>query len=431
MKYFKNLNLKNIQQYLLLLFVFLLPWQTRYFFIAGELNGDYWETSSLFIYGYECFALIILGLAFLRKQISKRWVLILLGGSLFYLLFQYFFTDNRILFSAVQLIRLNIIGSLSYLIYSLGKKEKNAFMRIWVLSALLQVLFICFEFYGQLDLFGANKWLGIAHHHPEDLGVSVINLEGERWLRPYGTLPHPNILGGYLGLSYFLYLNFLKKLNGLLSKKEYYLNFAIEFVLLWGVLLTFSRSALVATAVGLIIFWGKQVFEKKKLPWQEFGKYFLIFILFFSIHFPLLRERVNINNYVENISISERQNQYDEANAIWRDNLLLGVGIDNYEYALAKEDQYSFPVWTYQPLHNTWLLIMIELGLFFGLLLCVFFYRWHHALQAMLIHSVFSFIFVVGLFDHYWWTTISSFYWLVLALVLILKKWHNVEKENT
>ena len=56
----------------------------------------------------------------------------------------------------------------------------------------------------------ACKWLGMAEHNAGDLGTSVIETIsstdgiGERWLRAYGGLDHPNVIGGLLVVGILL-----------------------------------------------------------------------------------------------------------------------------------------------------------------------------------------------------------------------------------
>ena len=51
----------------------------------------------------------------------------------------------------------------------------------------------------------------MAVHKAEELGTSVVETVGadglgERWLRAYGGLDHPNILGGILAVALLLFI---------------------------------------------------------------------------------------------------------------------------------------------------------------------------------------------------------------------------------
>ena len=74
-------------------------------------------------------------------------------------------------------------------------------------GAFLQACLGIYQFFTQSSF--ACKWLGMASHNAQDLGVSVIEtLSGERWLRAYGGLDHPNIFGGFLCFSILILISF-------------------------------------------------------------------------------------------------------------------------------------------------------------------------------------------------------------------------------
>ena len=56
---FKHM-LKKILDYLLMLFLFLLPWQTRWFYQSGSLNGGYWEYGTFSLYGTQILLWLII-----------------------------------------------------------------------------------------------------------------------------------------------------------------------------------------------------------------------------------------------------------------------------------------------------------------------------------------------------------------------------------
>ena len=77
----------------------------------------------------------------------------------------------------------------------------------FLISAIIQAFLGIWQFFTQSSF--ASKWLGMALHDASDLGTSVIQIIGsdgfwQRWLRAYGGLDHPNILGGLLGIGVFV-----------------------------------------------------------------------------------------------------------------------------------------------------------------------------------------------------------------------------------
>ncbi|HEX8683387.1 MAG TPA: O-antigen ligase family protein [Ardenticatenaceae bacterium] len=87
------------------------------------------------------------------------------------------------------------------------------------------------------------------------MGASIIEVEGARWLRAYGLTFHPNVLGGFLSAGLLLGLPLLERLWA-----------RCLWWLLWlGLLLTFSRSAWVATALALPLTVGWLVWQRQPL----------------------------------------------------------------------------------------------------------------------------------------------------------------------
>jgi hypothetical protein len=109
------------------------------------------------------------------------------------------------------------------------------------------------------------KVLGEFQVDPASSGTVIVQAGDIRWLRPYGLLPHPNMLGG------FLVIGLLGVFSWSLSeqKKCWFLGAVIFVFGLWTLFLSFSRSAWLAFAVGLLflliltfkLWW----FEQKRL----------------------------------------------------------------------------------------------------------------------------------------------------------------------
>ena len=132
---------------------------------------------------------------------------------------------------------------------------------------------------------------------------------------------------------------------------------------------------------------------------------------------------------LETMSRIERTDSYGESLDIIKDHWYQGVGVGNYTQALHDSDT-SREVWDYQPVHNIYLLIATEVGVF-GLAAFLIVLYWplsisfYHRRRALVGSSFFagtSFSFaallLVGLFDHYPWSLSFGilFFWLLLAL---------------
>jgi hypothetical protein len=77
----------------------------------------------------------------------------------------------------------------------------------------------------------------------------VLDPSGDRLLRAFGTFPHPNVLGGYLALALVLLPLLLR------TRRSVWLGLPIGLLLAAGLLVSFSRAAWLAAAVGLGVWW--------------------------------------------------------------------------------------------------------------------------------------------------------------------------------
>jgi O-antigen ligase len=90
--------------------------------------------------------------------------------------------------------------------------------------------------------------LGEFRIDPARSGVSVVTSGDTRWLRPYGLLPHPNILGGYLAVALLAGVYNLLALG----RRAAWAVGALLLAGLWAFWLTFSRGAWVGFAGGAL-----------------------------------------------------------------------------------------------------------------------------------------------------------------------------------
>jgi len=88
----RGLILQEVQHVLALLFLFLLPWQTRYIWKYGQLNGGYWEYGTGSLYVTEILLWVILVLFFVNNFLKKEvWVGLFKNKNVFSLVFAGFF----------------------------------------------------------------------------------------------------------------------------------------------------------------------------------------------------------------------------------------------------------------------------------------------------------------------------------------------------
>jgi len=377
--------LRKSTEYLTYLFIFILPWQAKLILRPGETNY-----SELSLYVSHALLLLIL-LLFLAVRLREksgdeenRPLIYSLVALEVFIFISIFFAPDQILAAYRYFIFLT--GLSLFFIVRFGTAPRsyqdplfNKFTLIYsfLASVFVQALLAIYQFLTQTSF--AFKYLGIAAHNPSTLGTAVIETANGRWLRAYGGLDHPNILGGVIAISLIFSAYLLAKKKMLNTNKQVWSSvflFISYFISLYALFFTFSRSAWLALAFGffalLIIF----IINKDKWVLSRF-----IALVFFSAiligiaalpYQELLMVRLDAQTRLEQKSITERQAYLVQARDILQEKFFTGVGVGNYSVAVGLADQNKKPAWEYQPVHNTFLLLWTESGLFAFLSFLVF-----------------------------------------------------------
>ncbi len=411
-------SFKKIIQYLLYLLVFLLPLQTRWIIMPGELNGYFeYGTISLYLTDILLVLVFVMFLLYRAKQdtegnIDIIWILV--GIFEFFVFVSIFFAPEiklaiyayiRFLFGLALffLVSNPLFDSQKLLISFLGGSFIEAVLGIW------QFLFqASFE----------SKWLGIARHFAWVLGDSVVETAMGRWLRAYGGLDHPNIFGGLMAVSILFLFIFIKRRSSIFC--------AALFVYWTAFIFSFSRAAWLGVLGGLIFYFLASILKKEHRVFiiKSILSIFVLTIILSLIYNDLFFARLNSQNRLELKSNEERIYLLQEAKYLIRKHIVFGTGIGNYNIAVFKEIDNSRPSYAYQPVHNVFLLIGVEVGVF-GLIsfLIFIFYLiyllWQkHNFGAL---SILLSIFIMIMFDHWWWSLHFGIllFWFILGILSI------------
>jgi putative inorganic carbon (HCO3(-)) transporter len=143
----------------------------------------------------------------------------------------------------------------------------------------------------------------------------------------------------------------------------------------------------------------------------------LFAVILISIYSQLFFSRLDTSNRLEVKSISERQEQVIEAKTIIKDNLYFGVGMGNYSLAL--KDYYpNKDIYELQPVHNSFLLLTAEIGIF-GFISFLLFFIYLFAIafnrKQVLYISLWLALLLIMLAEH--WLVSLHFGWLIMALI--------------
>ena len=433
-------KLKKFSDALTLIAVFLLPLQTRYIWEAGQLNQGPYEYTTIALYATDLLIIAAIGLAALASLFDRQrtdkfhykiyWLLIL--GLLFFTCGSIFVASDRLLTLFVWA-RLAIGAGLAWLVI-ISRLDYKKILAVLLAAVCLQGALAVWQFNRQATW--GNKWLGLASHQPSELGVSVVEITPpnslpERWLRAYGSLDHPNMLGGLTGLgliiAVYLFINLNKTKN--LRTKEVALSLALILTTA-GLFFSFSRAAILGASLALLLL---TIFQLKN--WQRLlltGLIIGLTIFILSVPYGRLYntrlavlDGATVGARLETKSLAERATYLKDALALIKKHPLWGVGAGNYGLAVAQEivpEQLSY---YYQPVHNVFLLILAEvgaLGLIFWLVLLLkllidaFNHRPTIALNLSLLAPPITIMF----FDHWLWSLHFGvlFFWLLVGLII-------------
>ena len=492
--------LKRIQNYLFYILIFCISWQTRWIISSGELNNGYSEYLTYSLYAIDILLIINFIIFFClnwknnnqakkqscdklneaqknhetrqccdklneaQKNHETRQCLVSTGEQRFlfptiknlkikiywYLLavfelsiFISIFRSSDIQLAFYKYAHFLLGVGIFFLILNI-KITSRKIIQIFILGLAMQASLGIWQFMTQSSF--ASTYLGIAKQIASQGGVSVIETlaPAERWLRAYGGLSHPNILGGVLILGLlFLVRLILDKIDedilpcrdaltgrlydydGVFNTKIFYLIICNIFIL--GIFFSFSRAAWLSLIISIIfiIFFRNSKFFKKNIFSKNYKLLILNLLFLFILIFPyyhLVNTRLGGAARLERQSNIERINLLEEAKNIIHKNLFLGAGAGNYILALHESDP-NRPSYTYSPVHNTLLLIWAELGLlglvsFIALLVYAFWWNWQR--RQFINATIILAMFILMNFDHWWWSLHFGilFFYLILGLVL-------------
>ncbi|MEJ5199070.1 MAG: O-antigen ligase family protein [Anaerolineae bacterium] len=239
------------------------------------------------------------------------------------------------------------------------------------ISGALQSGLGCAQFLAQ-HTFGLKR-LGEVTVWPEWPGASVITIEGVRVLRAYGLTQHPNLLAGILLIAMLAAAGLALQPHGRGSGVAV----ALAGANFGGLLLTFSRAAWLALAVGGLVMAGLLLRRSVSAPVVNRRSVVglltllaLIATLFIATQWRLLLPRLGWTwEGVEVRSADERAGLEASAWTLIRERPFTGVGYGNFAIALWLRQPSALAAYPiYQPVHRAPLLAAAELGIGGGLI---------------------------------------------------------------
>jgi hypothetical protein len=340
-------------------------------------------------------------------------------------------------------------------------------------------------------------WLKESLISPQITGVAKVILHEETYVRAYGLFPHPNIFGGYLLFSIILTLLYTKlfhveQFNSIQEGKKHgkikcstwniftvlsnivprgtILLQIIIIIQLLALLLTFSKSAIIGLFIGLFyiktLLGGNNVppastrgnirlltrggrgtfigrLKTKMFHVEHFKRKAILLIGILILFFIVARPDI-YSLFAK--SLQERAFYLNISNKTLLTNPFLGLGAGQIVPNMAIN--YDLPFWQYQPVHNVYLIIANEYGIFMLLFFLVYIYllfmdnkcstrldsrrrslvdarrAWNIHTEAKTISAIYlrgallGFLFIM-LFDHYFWDIAQGqiLLWILFGMI--------------
>lgn len=398
-----------------------LPWQTRWYREAS-LAGWPWEQGSWAVYVSWALlaAAIVFGSLGLKREDSSVKALTRTDKALLWtagiILAVSFLVSDSYAASAQWLME---AGLLVVFVFTLLRQRVPArSLAVWFVVSLIPQACLAYWQYA-VQRVDAIKWLGVAFQSPKQLGVSVVEFADLRFLRAYGGMPHPNILGGWLAVGVLAAWHGAWRAP---HKRAAFLWSAASAVLGGALVLTFSRTAFLALAVGCAALAGVFFLQRKdERNSAQFGILAMVVALAFSgvlafTQREVLLARADQGNRLVVQSSDARLQSYADGWQVLKDRPFFGGG-PNAELASLARVKFNTEIKRLrQPLespHNAFMLLAVDLGLLgAGIFLWV---AWRFRRALLRRWWILPPVLVLASLDHYLWS-----YWSGLALLSVV-----------
>lgn len=418
--------IERFKQYFLLAIVFALPWQARWFTEVDPTIFNEYTVPSLYVLDVAMLLAVLWMMPWREIKIKKVWWILV--GVIW--LAQNVLVAIHPFFVIWKILTIMLFALFIWILKR--QVSVQTIMSVMILSGVVSAIIALGQFFTQ-QVF-ASTWLGMSAQSASRLGAAVIETIDERWLRAYGMFPHPNILGGFLSIIILLaihkYVSIYKQFTIVdWSNRTMVLHKGVEvasmlvafMVLVAGLVVSFSRTAWMSVVFGIIVYGATQCRDKFSVV--AFAKLVvagaLVVGMFVALYPQLFVTRLTGNTRLETVSIVERVAGYDKAFELWRDNWIGGVGMGNYSFALSSL-QPGLPAYHYQPVHNVFVLIVIEVGLVGIVLLLAYLWQQRQCVKINeLTLPLLVIIGVLAMFDHYLWSLHAGIVLLAVIIILI------------
>jgi hypothetical protein len=427
------MNSRRIRSVIIFATVALAPLGTRLIWRTGTIDGVSIEPGTISLFATQLLALLYV-VAVLLSAGHRPFAAVLgrrktlLSAAVFAMIVLLSATQAGDKGSALLAASWVVLGVVVCVAMAVDRPAPAVFFAALMTGAALQSVLGSWQFFVQSA--PASKWLGMAAHQAAVPGVFVVETEAGRWLRAYGTCGHPNVYAFYVALGILACVGLLAAAGK--RGREPFL--ALLPLLTAGFFFAFSKSAIVALAVGLAFY----LLATARPHLTRVDPAVIITLLVIAAAFLTMgwvyREpaltRATGQGRLEAVSWNERQALAGDALKLFAGHAILGVGVGQMPFAVRRELADGRNAWQYQDVHDLPLIILVETGLV-GLLAWLVFVI--AALRVVLrgaadkarpaapvLAAMVLAVLAAGLFDHFLWSSWPGqlFFWLVLGSAL-------------
>ena len=243
------------------------------------------------------------------------------------------------------------VAELVFLAWYINQHKIN--LRWLIIPVVYEFVLVFWQFINQSSAGLWWYWLGERSFNLNTPGIATVIINGQNFLRPYGTFSHPNVLGGWMAVVF-----------GLLVEQR------SKFFALVSALMSFSRAAILSLGF----------YVNKKL---------VILGLLGVLGLLIGTQSWNVRLQLDSLAVQK-----------FVQSPIIGTGLGTSP--LYHRDSSSNYALTFQPIHNIYLLVLAETGVLGEIIfLILLFWAWKKAGKYQ---SVLLVVLFLGVFDHYFIT---------------------------
>lgn len=396
-----NRVFSKIKDFLLLLLIFLLPTQfgKHFFFDFSYVLGvrvDY-LAPTIYLTDIIVIALIILCANIIVKAVRNKTFLVICALFGINILFSQ--SPPISTYASIRMIELYFV----YVIVQNSTVPWRQILIAFLAGAISEFALGMYHLIVKRSLQSVAYFFGERYFTLSTPGIAKSSLQGIEFLRPYGTFPHPNSLGGFYLLLYTFVLTFQKFRPYPIFKAALLL--ASSFL----IFLSFSKNATLGFFLVSLIY---LILERNTIgcKWCTVGRGLVlaiicgIFLFFQSDPASLEKRFILVKNAIYTIT----------------NHPLFGVG--NGAYVVSQGDfSSSFVNFLNQPVHSIYLLYVAQMGLVIGLCILLLLFPFFRSIIRRCPLIIFV-VLLTGLSDHYWLTLHQNMFLVAFILGSIDRK---------